>query len=338
MCPVKDSLSILIPTRDSSRWIEAILKAYRRLGEEPFFVFDTRSAGDTGALLNAMQANVVPFTPSADFAEAGMVEFGAKASGTTWILRFDDDEFPSSRLLQWARKAIFDSKFQAYEISRRDVSLVQDNFCYSRWPARWALAKYFTPNPQIRLFRAQGVEYIEKLHTPGFKEPDALGSAPSDCFFVHCNNLLRSGAERLEKLRIYAKYDTESAFENADESLPEITDSKLHDWADDGLEEFFPFFKTLPSPLTSSLPSPSDRESALIKQLLAKRLAEAKLALQNYETRMGLHSSWIPKIPKFLLKPTAEVMLTFGKGTMHETGIKIWNYHNYLHGVFPPRK
>ena len=91
----KSAFRIMIPTRDSARWIAAMLHRYRALGEEPLFICDTRSVDDTRRLLDELGAEVHECTPSADFAEAGMIEFGSRASGASWILRLDDDEFPT---------------------------------------------------------------------------------------------------------------------------------------------------------------------------------------------------------------------------------------------------
>ncbi|MBU3890835.1 hypothetical protein [Methylosinus sp. KRF6] len=33
-----------------------------------------------------------------------MIEVGAKSAGTPWVLRLDDDEFPSRGLLNWAKE------------------------------------------------------------------------------------------------------------------------------------------------------------------------------------------------------------------------------------------
>jgi Glycosyl transferase family 2 len=92
---------VLIPTRDSARWIGIFLDAYRKVGIEPFYVLDTRSADSTLDILWRKQADLIPFAPSADFAEAGMLEFGARHAGVDWLLRVDDDEFPSRALLRW---------------------------------------------------------------------------------------------------------------------------------------------------------------------------------------------------------------------------------------------
>ena len=92
---------VLIPTRDSARWIGIFLDAYRKVGIELFYVLDTRSADSTLDILRRKQADLIPFAPSADFAEAGMLEFGARHAGVDWLLRVDDDEFPSRALLRW---------------------------------------------------------------------------------------------------------------------------------------------------------------------------------------------------------------------------------------------
>ena len=136
-----------------------------------------------------------------------MIEFGSKSAGAEWILRLDDDEFPSRNLLSWLAAATSDESFDAYAISRRDVSRRGGGYFYSRWPSRWTLGADYVFNPQPRLHRAHRVTYIEKVHSSGFVIPEPHGLAPGGAFFVHCNNLLRSPTERLAKVRKYATYD-----------------------------------------------------------------------------------------------------------------------------------
>src|ERR1700682_2434200 len=117
-----DSFRLIIPTRDSARWIAQFLTAYRVLGIEPFYIYDTRSVDHTLDILREMQAEFTPIMTSGHFVEAGMIEFGSKVAGAEWILRLDDDEFPSKGLLQWAQtEAMARPNVHAWMVSRREL-------------------------------------------------------------------------------------------------------------------------------------------------------------------------------------------------------------------------
>ena len=304
-----------------------MLLHYRAIGVEPLFIYDTRSCDATRRILEDMRAEVHECTPSADFAEAGMIEFGSKLSGVSWILRLDDDEFPTRRLLDWARLAISAPQYNAYRISRRDVAIRGAKYCYSRWPARWAYSHHFLPNAHARLHAVSYVKYVEKVHTSGVEPIGALGEAPQDCFFIHCNNILRSPSERLQKLRTYARYDPVSAWENADESLSELTNHALHDWSRDGLQEFEELFDALPAPRASAPPVLTEAESALIAHGLLNRLEEEYFMR---ETLLGLRAEWFQRIPRPLLKPFAKFLLSARSERLHEIGVRMWNYQSFL--------
>jgi hypothetical protein len=233
-----DEPRIFIPTRDSEKWISEFLDAYRQAGVEPLYIVDDRSCDRTLAILREKGAEVVEFLPSGNFAEAGMVEFGAKRAGTHWVLRLDDDEFPSQTLLHWMKDKANLAGYAAWSISRRELSLHDGALVYSRWPTRVDIADGVHFNGQARLWEARAVSYIEKIHSCGFELPTKLGRAPEDACFAHFNNVLRGLPERLAKICRYAEWDRSLAWRFADESLPELTDSELHAFSAKGIEEF----------------------------------------------------------------------------------------------------
>jgi len=129
------SLKVVIPTRDSARWIGTFLNAYRRLGVEPIYIVDTRSEDATLNILRDMLAVLIPFTPSGPFAEAGMVEFGSRQAGAEWVLRLDDDEFrrrhycagfPLSGSGRLIRPGIFRDANYSFTKARFSIAAVPD--------------------------------------------------------------------------------------------------------------------------------------------------------------------------------------------------------------------
>lgn len=100
------NFSVLIPTKNSSTRIGKILDRYRVFGIEPIFIFDTSSDDSTYEILKLKSASFHLFDNKFAYAEAGMIEFGVSKCKNEWILRMDDDEFPSIKLLNWIKKKI----------------------------------------------------------------------------------------------------------------------------------------------------------------------------------------------------------------------------------------
>jgi hypothetical protein len=333
------SFRIVIPTRDSVRWVGVFLSAYRELGVEPFYVVDSRSVDGTLELLRSMGAALTVFTPSGDYVEAGMIEFGSTRCGTDWVFRIDDDEFPTKALLRWAREGTL-SPNQAWFISRRDFFRSGDSVFYSRSPAKFHNA--FVPgylNPHCRLFHSGRVRYSQRVHTSGIDLLRSVDFAPEDAFFAHFNCLLRSAEERLGKVRKYEGVQAFSSWRLCDEYLPELFDlEKHHDAQCDGVAEFQPLFSVLPLAPDNEPAQLSDSERLLMFQETAK-LGEINLARRSagpapYDSANHLQA--IAKMPPFLQRRVAEALLTFGRGPWRQVGLQIWNYVNFMQ-QFPPR-
>jgi hypothetical protein len=193
---------VIVPTRQSVRWIGLIAAAYRRLGVQPLFICDTRSSDGTAALLEAHGAEVIAVTPAYDRVEA-MLSITSEAVSSAWVVRFDDDELPSAALIRWLDQTLTNVGEPIVALSRRDVMFVDDRLCYSRLEDY-----YFHPDdptyldPQFRAFRPREVHFTDAIHTPGFAI-SRFATAPQDAFFAHFDWILRSFIERQDKLTRY---------------------------------------------------------------------------------------------------------------------------------------
>ena len=137
----------------------------------------------TRAVLAGMGPEVIDFLPRDDYVEAGMIEFAARQAGTQWVLRLDDDEFPSKALVQWLCTEGVRSRTQAIDCSRRDVFRRGGRYVYSRHPNRYFNVKALDClAPHLRFFRPDRVKYNELLHSPGFLPPLITGLAPEQAF------------------------------------------------------------------------------------------------------------------------------------------------------------
>ncbi len=321
----RQKLRIFIPTRDSAKWVGIFLDAYRAIGVEPLYIVDARSADGTLKLLRAKDADCVVFTPSGDYAEAGMVEFGARAAGGGWLLRLDDDEFPTRALLDWIRRVGRKSLNQVWQVSRREL------FCDEAGAISYSRSQTRYPNPyrrdylhpQPRFFHAGRVKFLEKVHTPGFVDAEYFDFAPEEAFIIHCNCLLRTPAERLDKILRYEDIRPGSSFMLADEYLPELYSSFAHHNAGrDGLEEFAGLFAALP---IAARGAGLEISGAMVDTLTSE--TEGHRRRIDAVPRLSFDSAddlWPLRFtPHPFRRRLAELLCTLGARRM---GTRIWNY------------
>lgn len=328
------NFKVVIPTRDSSKWVGAFLNAYRSIGVEPLYIVDARSEDNTLDILYGMQANFFEFIPLGDFAEAGMLEFGSRHSGTKWVLRMDDDEFPTLSLLKWVQARATNSLNQAWLISRRETFLHNGRIYYSRSPGRFPSP--FRPaflHPQERLYHLDRVKFIHEVHTSGFESPTFFDFAPTDAFFIHCNCLLRTPSERLEKIRKYESIKPMSCWGLGDEYLPEQFDFSYHSAQSDGLREFARLFDSLPIDRNAPLPPLTEAELSLLFSEVTRHRDRicSQAGTQSHVRTSADDFKWIHLFPKSLWKKIGEFLCTFGHGKLKSTGVAIWNYDLYHH-------
>ncbi|OAI23428.1 hypothetical protein A1351_19705 [Methylosinus sp. R-45379] len=327
-----DDVRIFIPTRDSEKWIAGFLDAYREAGVEPLYVVDSRSADRTLSILREKGADVIEFLPSDDFAEAGMIEFGARSAGTRWVLRFDDDEFPSRSLLNWIGNKSNFAGCSAWSISCRELSCFEGELVYSQWPTRTDISDGVHFNGMARLWEAAKVSYVEKIHSCGFEAPSKLGQAPDGVFFAHFNNVLRSLPERLAKIRRYAERDRSLAWRFADECLPELTDPELHAFTSEGIEEFREFVHRLlrPGLVRDDCLSPDEHRllAAESQRWMAEVIRAARGTIAQHREEIGALRTTVPLFESGI-RIIAELTCTIGRQTgspaLQKRGAALWN-------------
>ena len=212
---------IVIPTRDSARWIAGFLSAYRALGVEPLYLVDTRCSDDTAAILTAAGARVEPMHLERSFVEGVLPKIPALIS-ENWVLRLDDDEFPSHALLEWLQHIRPQPHTDAFGLSRRELMIDAGTLHYSQLEDFYFdRAAPLRHNPHQRLYRPASVAYEDRIHTSGII-PQSQDYAPQDAYFVHFDWILRSAEERVEKLRRYERTESGAGWKFAHFYLPEL--------------------------------------------------------------------------------------------------------------------
>jgi len=217
----KREYQVIVPTRESARWIGSMLDAYRTLGIEPLFLYDARSTDNTFALLRAMKADCISLEPEFDRVES-MLSAVRDVVDQEWVVRFDDDELPSAALIEWLDTSLRHIKEDAIALSCRNAQFVEERLCFARLEDF-----YFHPVdltylcPAWRAFRPRKVEFTDAVHTPGFRISQ-FATAPSSAFFVHFDWTLRTVEQRLEKVRRYERQSPGGGWPLAQFYLPEL--------------------------------------------------------------------------------------------------------------------
>lgn len=213
---------VVVATRDSARWIDKFLAAYRQIAVEPLYLVDERSTDETVEILEALNADYHIVSPSVPRVE-GMLAFIPDLIDTTWALRLDDDEFPSVKLLDWLTHELQNVKdSSSMAISRRDCLLQSGKLVYSRWETLYWSSDPFYLNPHWRIFKPREVAYTDQVHTAGFVSCPRF--VPAAAYFIHLDWIIRTYAERLRKVANYERQQPGAGYKhNLQVYLPELS-------------------------------------------------------------------------------------------------------------------
>lgn len=215
-----DSYRIVIPTRDGGEWLALFARAYERLNLRPLYLLDSRTKDNSRNILTEHRCDFIEVTPIYDRGE-DVLWRGAMEAGTEWLLRIDDDEFPSRELINWINHTGIHRPEPAFYLS-----------CRQAWHGGYSRLEGFYFNhsrpdfllPQPRFFRPSQVTFTDALHTPGIIVPPDTGWAPSTAFFLHTDWLVRSKDARLAKLARYEDQRPGGGRDFRHFSLPEEQD------------------------------------------------------------------------------------------------------------------
>ncbi len=193
--------TVVIPTRDSSAWIGGVLEHYRRHGVIATILLDARSRDATADIVRRAGSPVVALE-GFSCTEAA-VALTRRCVPTPWALFLHDDEIPSDALFARLQGPEPPQHVESVAIPRRWAWHVPgEPLRYGRsehWPDR-------TGRPGTdhawRLFRPDRVRFIPVMHTDGFIV-GPWSRMPADAYFVHFEWVIRSHAQRREKLRGY---------------------------------------------------------------------------------------------------------------------------------------
>jgi hypothetical protein len=225
MAAAGTSVTVVVPTRNSARWIAHIHQYYLKIGVAPLYCVDARSSDDTASILSRLGARTETIVADANHVEA-LLPLISEVVETPWILRIDDDECPSRNLIRWVRRGGFSGQVGIRRLwlrfmpARRQWWWPSRESKYLEFAARdgwnWELSRN-GEDRQFRLYRKDKVRYYPAIHTAGFRLRKPM-FAPRNCVIYHFDWILRTLSEREAKV---ANYGSHSDF-----YLPE----RIQDW------------------------------------------------------------------------------------------------------------
>ncbi|WP_176722380.1 glycosyltransferase family 2 protein [Candidatus Thiosymbion oneisti] len=215
----------MIATKNSAGWFGEILHAYRKLAIQPLVLLDNASEDGTKELLEREQIEFTRVIPEFPRVEA-IVRLIPNHTDAQWVLRLDDDEFPSHALIDWIPDRLDSLDTNIVGIPRRWVRMGKNEHCeFSNHP----LLKQDQDKMDIqwRLFRPDRVDYITDIHSPGFRASAGL-VAPDEAFLVHFDWIIRSRQARARKVADYDRQQGGAGSDFHDLYLWEDSDLAAH--------------------------------------------------------------------------------------------------------------
>ena len=188
-------LTTIIITKDSAKHIGIVLEHYRRLGPLPRIFVDSKSTDATLAICRSAGARAELIENEANRVEA-VLEHVSRLCETDWILRFDDDELPSKRMLEVAPTLARSGRHSQYAF-RLVHGLLNNHGGID------ALRFYEDPpHFQWRLFNQRLTQFTDTIHSPGFLVSDGVEFSRDD-IFVHIQWIVKTYEQRLAKIVSY---------------------------------------------------------------------------------------------------------------------------------------
>jgi hypothetical protein len=205
-------VTLVIPTCNSERWIGQVLDFYTMLEVPVVVAVDRRSSDRTLTIVASKAKNHLLVESEHPRVESLLPSIVGQID-SDWILRLDDDELPTPALLSFVDQAVdgpagFSWGFpRAHFRYQPNGSLLQ----YSRFLPLGPLAG---SDVQWRLFPKRQIRFDDSLHTPGIVAAEAR-QASSEAFIFHFDWVVRTLADRLEKIERYVRQDGKRARELA---------------------------------------------------------------------------------------------------------------------------
>lgn len=193
-------LAIVVPTFNAEAFLDITLSYYQRLGVPVTVFVDGKSRDRTEDIARDLATTVFVIDNNANVVE-GMIERLSTQAKATWVLRLDDDEFPTKAMLTYVAHIIHDETVYAVGFVRKQCAVSR------RRTLKASTIHHETDHRQWRLYRPAQMTWTQAVHTAGFTPVAAHSqAAPESAFMVHLDWSLHDYASRAAKVKRYDEH------------------------------------------------------------------------------------------------------------------------------------
>jgi len=216
---------IIMPVCNAAPWLEAICDAHAALGLTPLYIIDQRSSDASLDILQRRRARIMEATGSQPYAESLLLGI-LPALKAKWVMRLDDDELPSVKLLEYIRTVLPGLSASMVGMPRHWVMQAPEGWLRTRAEPGKGI---FGADYQYRLFQPRLVQPTHEVHSPGYTVENAV-DGPIEAALYHFDWVVRSHAERQKKVNRYDAQQPGIGAKCAPFYLPEDHALKLYDF------------------------------------------------------------------------------------------------------------
>ena len=204
------NFTIIVPVFEETDALAFSNFYFNKLGLQPTYALDSKRISRRAEVEKLLGRAVAIYENPGNCIEASYQNL-ASLSPTPWLLRIDCDEVPNQAMLEHCTRFV-DRPTDAYcGFDRDDLIWREDHF------ERLKYAPLFV-DTQFRLFNRTKVQFIGRIHTPGFyvpkwKLPFLPGwNAPRAARMYHLQRVFITPQQRAEKLARYNAAGQEQQF------------------------------------------------------------------------------------------------------------------------------
>lgn len=218
------TLSMVVITRNSGAWIRRLMQVGRAIADEVVVGIDDSSTDNTESQCRGFADRIVRLEPLEYNIEQAFAALNDCCS-SDWILRLDDDELPSARLVAALPALMRDREMTHYWFRRRWV--------IGNTATQWIAGSPYWPDWQLRLYRniRSIVTVPGELHTSYIVQ--GWGRYWSDGALYHFERVWRSDRDRRRKIQAYRRlrpaFDHAGFYEELGRGYAELAPSPLDD-------------------------------------------------------------------------------------------------------------
>ena len=225
------NIRLIIPTRGCAKWLPDLMDAYRAWRLEPTFAVDEGCEPETLAYLKQVNASTIFIDMNSIRNGEAIMPYLSRHIDEDYILRLDDDEFPTKELIAWA-SSIPDSQYAfvtSWWLPRYEVAMIDGKVqsCHYAWMRTIVGSSLYENLHGGRFYRHRDVTYGKiGAHHANFIS-DYVSHAPADALMLHLDYILRSVEERLDKIRIAESRWKDAGWPLANYMMPELAPREL---------------------------------------------------------------------------------------------------------------